>query len=82
MEGKDEKDLCTSCVWRRLQFTLRLIPVGTKCKLCEGKGEIKNYVSYHNDYTWEKCEYCRGTGQELFKHLDISVKGKKLEIHL
>jgi hypothetical protein len=72
----DKKDLCHSCTLRRVLFSASIIPVGTKCKVCEGKGYTKEFYGYNNDYTTQNCKFCDGSGQAQFKEGLKNVTGK------
>jgi DnaJ-class molecular chaperone len=44
------------------------------CKNCDGKGEIRTDVGYHqSDYEYNTCSSCRGTGRVYVSEYSISV---------
>lgn len=60
------KDLCLGCVFKRVEYSATIIPIGKKCRLCKGEGSAKEFTGVGNDYNWEKCQLCGGSGQEPF----------------
>jgi len=67
LSGTSAGDLCLACVTRRVLYSISVLPIGAKCKFCEGHGKIKDFYGPHNDYNWEDCKHCGGTGQTPFK---------------
>jgi len=62
--NKTTYELCLHCAAKRLQLSFDDIPVGTKCKLCDGDGYTKESYG-HNEYTTHKCEVCKGAKCKL-----------------
>ena len=58
-------DCCHSCLVGRVHWSLEKFPLGKRfreCGQCEGKGTYRDY-GFHNDYTTETCETCKGEGK-------------------
>ncbi len=61
-----EKEFCGDCLLKRIQISLKMIPIGEKCESCNGNKGTKEFYGYHNEHNWKKCNICEGTGLKIF----------------
>jgi hypothetical protein len=64
----NDKDFCKRCVEKRVRWSMKEQPVGKKCGFCD-HGQVKLATGCHNDYVYETCEHCGGTGLHFSKEL-------------
>lgn len=64
----DNKDLCLSCLLRRVVYSATVLPVGSKCTMCKGTGHTKDPDGY-NGIVKEECKRCLGSGQAQFDEI-------------
>lgn len=63
MNNKEQVvDICFDCIKHVLQIYINCHGVNTLCNFCHGRGQVKDFY-YNNDYNWEKCTICNGTGK-------------------
>lgn len=58
------------------------LTIGRRCRHCGGKGETKTYTGVGNDYEYDNCYDCGGTGVTDRKAKQVHVKHKIIKEHM